>query len=335
MKLRIEHLHRAEESGTLTPGQATALWQDLGKQMADEPAFKLRFIVYYFGAMLMLLPFTLFVGPALLKMNDGTLLALTMFLAGGTFGIGDYLNQKGWRVAAGIFGCVAVALAPLAAFLGLKAAGVDFSHSYRDFHQLIDARWVLLELVSLAAAAGAFWRIREPFMMLPVAVVLWYLGMDLAQGASGVGSFTYHLAQRYTQIFGLAMLAGAYYLERRTKQTLRDYSFWLWIFGTLCFWGALSSERSGVEWAAAVYGLINVGMIVAGGLVGRRVLAVCGALGSAWYLWHLCDKVFTNSVAFPLVAMAIGACLVWAATQWPKFECWLSTKGRGSVPSKT
>ena len=101
MKLRIEHLKRAEQNGTLAPGQAATLWQDLSLQMADEPAFQLRFIVYYFGAMLMLLPFTLFVGPALLKMNEGGLFVLALALAGGTFAVADYLKRKGWRIAAG------------------------------------------------------------------------------------------------------------------------------------------------------------------------------------------------------------------------------------------
>lgn len=336
MKIRIEHLRSAEEHGTLAPGQADELWQNLGAQMADEPTFKLRFIIYYFGAMLMLLPFTFFVGPALLKMNEMGLFVLTTALAGGAFALGDYLKRIGRRIPAGIFGCVAVALVPMAAELGLNAAGANFSVSYRDFHPGIDARRSLIELVTLMVAGGALWRIRESFLVLPAAFILWYMGMDLAQSVAMVnGSFSSHVAQTYTLVYGLAILGGAYVLEQRTKQTLRDYSFWLWIFGTMAFSGALSFENSGGEWAQAGYAIINVSMIVVGGLVGRRVLAVFGALGAAAYLWHLCHNVFAHSVAFPLVVMAIGASLVWAATKWPKAEHWLRAKGGGQPIPKS
>lgn len=331
MQLRIEHLRRAEEQGTLAAGQADTLWQNLGAQQADEPAFKLGHIIYYFGAMLMLLPLTLYVGPALLRMDEGSLFFLASVLAGAAFALGDFLRLRGWRIPAGIFGCVAVALVPLVSYFGLKMLGADFRGSYRNFHQLIDARWAVIELLTLAAAAGALWRIREPLLVLPVAVALWYLGLDFAEGLAGHGSFSSDVALRYTQVFGLAMLGGAYSLERRTLQTLRDYTFWLWIFGTVSLWGALTAEHSGIEWRVAVYAAINVSMIVVGGLVGRRVLAVFGGAGAAWYLWHLCDRVFADSAVFPVIVMGIGAGLVWLAMRWPKVEVWLSEQGRGRV----
>ena len=329
MKLRIEHLRQAEKQGALQPGQAEALWKNLGAQTADEPAFQLRHIVYYFGAMLMLLPLTIFLGPALLAMGRGALACVLAVFAGGAHFLADHLKKSGWRSPAGIFGCVAVALVPYITYLGLKAFGVEFTESYREFHRFIDARWIVVELATLAAAAFALWRIREPVLVLPVAASFWYFGMDFVDGLAARRELISQVAVNYTIAFGIAVLLFAYLLEKRTRQTMRDYSFWLWIFGTMSFWGAMSFEHTSVEWGSFSYGAINIAMIVVGGLVGRRVLAVFGAVGSAVYLWCLLDTVFANSLAFSIIVVALGGVLVWAAMRWPKVEAWFKLKLAG------
>jgi hypothetical protein len=66
-----------------------------------------------------------------------------------------------------------VALTPLAIYglqvaLGAWPEGMD----YRDYHRLIDWRWLLMELGTLAVGAVMLWRYPLPFLVMPVAVTL-------------------------------------------------------------------------------------------------------------------------------------------------------------------
>ncbi len=50
---------------------------------------------------------------------------------------------------------------------------------YRDYHTLVDWRWMLMELATLATGAALLWRYRLPFMVMPLALTFWYMSMDL------------------------------------------------------------------------------------------------------------------------------------------------------------
>ena len=55
----------------------------------------------------------------------------------------------------------------------------DDTKSYRDYHVFIDWRWIMMEFGTLAVGAVLLWRYRFPFMLMPIAVTLWYMSMDL------------------------------------------------------------------------------------------------------------------------------------------------------------
>ncbi|MBP0651784.1 hypothetical protein J8J40_32460, partial [Mycobacterium tuberculosis] len=65
-----------------------------------------------------------------------------------------------------------------------------------------------------------------------------------------------------------------------------DFGFWLHLFGAMTFWGALTAGRAGSEVTAAAYCAVNVALLLVSVYLGRRVFAVFGTIGIAFYLGH-------------------------------------------------
>ena len=100
----------------------------------------------------------------------------------------------------------------------------------------------------------------------------------------------------------------------------------------LAFWGGLSLMRSGSELGKFLYCMINVGMILFGAVIGRRVFAVFGGLGVAGYLSYLSYKVFKDSLLFPIWLSAIGLGIIWLGVLWQKNETRWSANLRALLP---
>ncbi|MEI7443764.1 MAG: DUF2157 domain-containing protein [Burkholderiales bacterium] len=329
MKIRKAHLQRLEARGTLGPGGADAVWTGLSELLAEEPAFRAQHLLYYAGALLMLLPLTLFVSAGFLAVGDAGVAVLAALVGAATWVAAARLLSAGRRIAAGAFAVVSLATVPLAAWALLRLAGVDLSvgdEGYRDFHTRISATWLLLEAITLAASVVWLWRFRLPFLVMPVAIVLWYVGMDAAARFTDAG--LPEVARGWSLGYGLALLAGAWLVDRRTRHTLWDHTFWLWLAGTTSFWCALSAG-DGDEWAKLGYAAVNAAMLALSVVVGRRVLAVFGGLGLAGWLGHLSLKVFGDVAAFPLVTLVLGAAVVGLGLKWPAIEARFARRRAG------
>src|SRR5581483_8852729 len=114
---------------------------------------------------------------------------------------------------------------------------------YRDYQYWIDARWAVMELGTLLAGALVLFFYRLPFAVMPIAVTLWYMSMDFAPLLAGGVDPAWKYRKIVSMVFGLAMIVLALYVDVRTHRR-PDYAFWLYLFGTLAFWGALSMEDS-------------------------------------------------------------------------------------------
>src|SRR5207247_730974 len=122
-----------------------------------------------------------------------------------------------------------------------------------------------------------------PFMLMPVAVTLWYMSMDIVPFLFGADRvYDWEIRKFISLWFGLAMVLVAFWVDLRSRLS-RDYAFWLYLFGVLAFWGGLSLMKSGSELGKLGYCGINVAMILLGAVIGRRVFAVFGGLGVAGY----------------------------------------------------
>ena len=165
-------------------------------------------------------------------------------------------------------------------------------------------------------------------MVMPIAVTLWYMSMDLTPFLFGGDSseFFSDRGKLVSMYFGLAMTVLAFVVDVRSGKT-KDFAFWLYLFGVLTFWGGLSSMHSDSE--------LNLLMIAIGATLSRRVFAVVGGLGVAFYLGHLSHTIFKDSMLFPVALTAIGLAIIGAGVYWQRHEAAIGERLRSFLPPST
>lgn len=331
MRITRPDLDTATEQGLISARQAEDLWRFLREQGRDLPGFRFAHVLYYLGGTMAIGAMSVFMtlGWELLG-GWGILLisALYILLA---VALTEYLLQRRLRIPAGLTAALAVALVPLAVY-GLQK-GLGFwpdDAVYQDYHDWISWRWILMELATLAAAAVAFWRYRLPFLLLPVAVTLWYMSMDLVPFLFDL-QLTWELRRDFSLWFGLGMLILAFAVDLRLGRR-PDYGFWLYLFGMLAFWCGLSLRESDSELAKFLYCLTNLGLLLIGTALRRRVFAVFGGLGVAGYLGYLANRVFADSLLFPVVLSFIGLGVIGLGILWQRHEQRLGERLRAALP---
>ena len=324
-------LYPAVKQGIITSEQADRLIEFLAA--SDTPRFSFVHVLYYLGGMIAIGAMTLFMtlgwnslggwgGFATALLYGGLALLLTHW----------FLEYKRLPVPAGIMATLAVAMVPLAIFAAQRTLGYwGAEQEYRDYHRWIDGRWIMIELGTFAMGAVLLWRYRFPFMLMPIAVTLWYMSMDIVPLVFGVDYWDWEIRKAVSAWFGMAMILLAFWIDLRSRFS-RDYAFWLYLFGVLAFWGGLSLMNSGSELAKLAYCGINVAMVLIGAILGRRVFAVFGGLGIAGYLTHLSWQLFQESLVFPFALSAVGFAIIWLGVLWQRHELSWAARLRTFVP---
>lgn len=334
MKITQNELTAAIKEIGLPEETAQKLWAALAERAKWRPRFDLVHILYYAGALIVLGAMTLFLTTAWSLIGAGALFTfacvyMIMFLM-----MAEWLKDRpGLSVPCGLIATLAVGMITLIVFalqdwLGLWPEGKS-PGNYRDFHVWIRSMWIHMELWTLVGGMLILWRYRYPFIVLPLAVCLWYVSMDITpllfdlnlerpdfstadqetkDAYFAAKAEIWRLRQMVSVLFGAGMIAFAYLIDRRTKY---DYAFWLYLFGLLAFWGGLSSMDSDSELGKFLYALINVGLIGLGLFLSRRAFLVFGSLGVYGYFGYLALKLFSKSLFFPIAAAAFGLSIIW------------------------
>src|SRR5215831_4172149 len=338
-------LDGAVSAGIVTAEQAEKLAAYLGATAAnpeqvpankEQARFSFVHVLYYLGGMIAIGAMSLFMtlgwnalggwGGCFTAIVYGVLALLLSHW---------FLEKKQAYIPAGIMATLAVVMVPLAIFAAQMALGYwGEDKPYRDFHLYIDWRWIIMELGTLAIGAILLWRYRFPFMLMPISVTLWYMSMDivpfLMQHEDRYG-YDWELRQLVSLWFGLAMTLLAFWVDLRSRFS-RDYAFWLYLFGVLMFWGGLSLMHSGSAWDKLSYCGINVAMILIGTVLGRRVFAVFGGLGVAFYLGDVSWRVFKDSLLFPFALTLVGFAIIALGVLWQRREAQWAASLRRFVP---
>ncbi len=331
MRITRTDLDAAATRGLIDTRQVEGLWEFLRTRGDDQPRFQFAHLLYYLGGMMAIGAMTVFMtlGWELLG-GWGILLIAGLYIVLAV-ALTEYLLQRGLRIPAGLTAALAVALVPLAVY-GLQK-GLGFwpdDAVYRDYHAWISWRWILMELATLAAAVLAFWRYRLPFLLMPVAVTLWYLSMDLVPFLFDQ-ELSWELRRDFSLWFGLGMLILAFAVDLRLGRR-PDYGFWLYLFGMLAFWFGLSLRESDSELAKFLYCLINLGLLLVGTALRRRVFVVFGGLGVASYLGYLSYRVFADSLLFPVLLSFLGLLVIGLGIVWQRHEQRLGEALRERLP---
>lgn len=251
MRIEKEDILWGAEQGIVSPEQATDLWDALVEKKVDEPRFTAVHVAYYFGAVLIMAAMGWLLNDAWDRLGAAALTIIASVYCLGFFLAGRWLwSSKELRIPGGLLLTVAVWMVPLVVF-GVENLlgwwpGLDPGH-YRGYFSWIKGGWFLMEVATVLAGLVVLHFFRFPFITFPIAFGLWFMSMDLAPLLFGVEDHVPRETRRLvSMVFGLVMLAGAYVVDRRTKE---DFAFWGYLFGLMAFWGGAfhSGQRQRVK----------------------------------------------------------------------------------------
>lgn len=329
MQVRQAQLTEAVEQGILAEAQAQQLWLFLKEQNKDLPSFQFTHVLYYFGGMIAIGAMSLFMNLGWESFGGFGLFFICVAYAVVGISLTELLlKQYQLAIPAGILATLVLVLVPLAVYGLQEGVGLwDGYMHYQDYHKFIDWRWFIMELATLAVGICMVYWYRLPFLLMPVAVTLWYMSMDLTPALLRLFGYLqvnhdvryWELRQQVSLWFGLAMIVLAFVVDVKNRSA-KDFSFWLYLGGVCAFWGALSSMSSDSELGKFLYCCINLLMILVGAALARRVFVIFGGFGVAGYLGYLSYSVFENSLLFPFALTLIGLMIIALGIYWQRHE---------------
>lgn len=331
MKITKKNLDSAVKEEIISSDQADKLYQFLKQHPAHGPSFDFTHILYYLGGLIAIGAMTLFMNLGWESFGGWGIFFISLAYAGAGLKLTQLFQNKGYAIPAGICATFVVALTPLAIYGLQQGLGVWPDESvYREYHKYIKWHWIYMELGTLAVGVIVAWKYKYPFLIMPIAVTLWYMSMDIAAMIAG-GRPDFELRSIVSMYFGLLLVFLAFWVDIRARKTA-DYAFWLYIFGVMAFWGGMSMQYSDSEVSKFIYFCVNILMIGTGVLLVRRVFVVFGAIGCSMYLGHLASNVFKDSWLFPIALTAIGLIIIYLGVLWQKNERGITEKARSVLP---
>ena len=331
MDISRKKLQGAVEQDILSSDQAERLYDYLEAQDQHTPRFTFTHVLYYLGGLIAIGAMTLFMNLGWESFGGWGIVFISLIYAAAGLKLSNQFAGKQHTIPAGICATFVVCLTPLAIYGLQQGLGVwPDDSTYREYHRYIKWHWLYMELGTLAVGTVLAWRYKYPFLIMPIAVTLWYMTMDLTAMISG-GDITWELRKLVSLYSGLLMVCLAFWVDIRSRRTL-DYAFWIYIFGVIAFWGGLSSMNSEDEFSKFMYFMVNVLMIGIGVVLVRRVFVIFGALGASGYLGHLASDVFEDSWLFPISLTFIGLAIIYLGILWQKHEKQITTRARAYLP---
>lgn len=332
MDVTKKKLNDAAAEDIISVQQADALYKFLSIQDQDVPKFTFTHVLYYLGGLIAIGAMTLFMNLGWEIFGGAGILSISVLYAGVGLKITNSLAAKGLSIPAGICATFVVCLTPLAIYGLQQWLGFWPDESvYRDYHRYIKWNWLYMELGTLAIGAAVAWKYKYPFLMMPIAVTLWYMTMDITAMIVG-GDMTWQLRKIVSLYSGLLMIGLAFWVDIRSQRQ-SDYAFWIYIFGVIAFWGGLSAQNSNDEFSKFIYLCINLLMMAVGVVLVRRVFVVFGAIGSCGYIGHLAYDVFADSLLFPIALTAIGFGIIYMGILWQRYEFTITKTLRSILPT--
>ena len=332
-RIDAKDLARAVQAGILQPGQDQALLAFLRQQTPAQGSFQLAHVAFYFGALLIMGAMGWLLTEAWMTMGDGALLAIATLYVVLLTSFALNLQGRKQPVAAGVLAAVAVSIVPLVVFAIERLTGWwpldDAQADYHQYYTYVQGGWLLMEAATVVAGLLMLRLVPYPFVVMPIAVALWFMSMDLSEWVYG-SPFSWEQRRTVSLWFGLGLLLVFLIIDGRTRE---DYAHWGYLAGLAAFWGGLTMMESDSELGKALYCLINLALMGAAVLLRRPVFMVFGALGVAAYLGYLSYDVFAESLLFPLVLTFIGLGVIGLGLGYQKRREQLSRAVRSNLPA--
>lgn len=332
-------IDRAVKAGIISAEQAEsikALSSSHQETLHQTPRFIPLHILYYVGGLIAIGAMTIFINLGWESFGGWGVLSISLFYALVLLLIVPVLERRGLTLPAGMATTFVVCLTPLAMYglqigMGWWPTDSPNAEAFRDFHRVIQWHWVYLELATLLVGAIMLWRYRYPFLVMPIAVTLWYMSMDVAAMLSPQ-DMGFTVRSQVSLAFGLGMIVLALWVDFQS-QPKQDYPFWLYLFGVLTFWGGLHMLSNETPEYAFIVFLCSLVLLVIGALIRRKVFVVFGAFGLFRYLNYLAWFIFEDSWGYPITLTLIGAGIVGLGIYWQQHEHQLHAALQERLPS--
>lgn len=284
-------------------------------------------VVYYAGALLILAAFGWLMGSQWDALGPGGILLVSSLFAL-LFGyLGKLLyDRANFPVAGGLLISCCVGMVPLIAYSLQSLFGIwpgNNPGSYQNYYIWINGSWIIIELATIATALAAMRKIKFSFLVMPAAIALWFLSMDIAEIIYARHDLTFEMRSWVSIGVGLLTLVTGRAIEKESEGV--DYAFWIYLAGLMSFWGGLTSLNSDSEFGKFIYCLINLGLIVLSLQLQRKTFAVFGVVGVNFYLGHLAFSLFKDSPLFPLALALLGVMIILSTVLFQKYYSVLRT----------
>lgn len=332
MKIEKQDLISAATKIGLPRDSVDKLWDELNTNPSTNK-LNLSMVLYYFGAFLILLALTWFLGETWDRFGGKGIFIISSVYLISLLLLGSFFwNKKDLKTPGGLLITLAVCLIPLAVYGFQKWFGwwiTEQPGEYQNFFSWIRGGWFLMEIATLVGGLIALYIYRFPFLTMPIFFTLWFMSMDSVPLLFGEARYYTDIREKISIVFGLIILAIAYTIDLKGN---RDFAFWPYFFGLLSFWGGLSLLESSSEAMRFIYLLINLGLMLLSVLLQRTVFLFFGVLGVMFYIISLFNSYFQDSLSFPIFLSVIGLLVLFLGIFYHKnhlrFEAWL----RGFIP---
>ena len=309
LRLRRPDFDRAASRAGLSEQDRQQLWAALAESAAPARVGT-QALAWYGGASTTLVAMGLFLGTSWAAVGSGVGLALVLTYVAALLLVCEVLRTRGHRTPAGLLAATVVALVPLAVFAAQETYGLWTERSYGAYDSFlaqVSGQWVVMELLTLAASVAVWRRHRTPFLLLPSAVVGWFLTMDLADAVTAGAGDTGGAGALVSAAVTAVLLTVAVLLDRRE---LRGEAFWLHLSGLASLLYVLSNSGLSTPVTMTLVGVAGAACLAAGVLLARRVHLVFGTGFVFAALAYLAYDVFGGSPVFALVLGAVGVAAV-------------------------
>ena len=252
MKITKASLDDAVTANIISYVQADKLFLFFKSQPTTGPSFDFTHVLYYFGGLIAIGAMSLFMTLGWESFGGLGILLISLLYAAIGIALTNKFKVNGFAIPAGICGTFVVILTPLAIYGLQHAIGIWPDESiYKDYHRYIKWHWLYMELGTLVVGCIMCWKYKYPFLMMPIAVTLWYLSMDITAMISG-GDYEWELRKLVSMYSGLLMILLAFWIDIRSRITA-DYAFWVYLFGVIAFWFGMTLQHSDSELSKFIY----------------------------------------------------------------------------------
>lgn len=210
MDVTKQKLNHAAKENIISSQQVEPLYQFLVTQSQDTPKFTMTYVLYYMGGLIAIGAMTVFMNLGWESFGGAGVLFISTLYAIVGLKITHIFADKRLAIPAGICATFVVCLTPLAIYGFQQWLGFWPDKSvYKDYHRYIKWHWIYMELGTLVVGAVVAWKYKYPFLIMPIAVTLWYMSMDITAMISG-GDIKWELRQLVSMYSGLFMVALAF-----------------------------------------------------------------------------------------------------------------------------